>query len=182
MTMTTRGLVPSLALLLLAAPAAAQQAPAAPPPLLSVVPRPPAPLPPTVAGPANPNALPARQADTGPGEVARQAPINGVLTLYGNQRCPTDSEGGEVVVCVRQGAAEQYRIPKALRTFQVTPENEAWASKVVAHDNVADTGIGSCSTVGPGGSTGCFLQQARQQRAEKKDQKAADQRVQDSLP
>jgi len=164
------------------APAPAQDTPAAPPPLLSVAPPRPAAMPPRVAGPANPDSHPARPANSGPGEVARQAPINGVLTLYGNQRCPTDREGAEVVVCVRQGAAEQFRIPKALRTFQVTPENESWASKVVAHDDVANAGIGSCTTVGPGGSTGCFLQQARQQRAEKKENKAADQRVQDSLP
>jgi len=181
MTMKTRGLVPTLAMLLLAAPAVAQQA-SAPPPLLSVTPPKPAVMPPHVAGPANPDVHQARQTDSGPGEVSRNAPINGVLTLYGNQRCPTDSQGSEVVVCVRQGAAEQYRIPKALRTFQVTPENESWASKVVAHDDAGNVGIGSCSTVGPGGSTGCFLQQARQQRAEKKDQKASDQRVQDSLP
>jgi hypothetical protein len=183
MTMKTRGLTPILALLF-AAPVAAQDAPAAPPPLpvLSIAPVKPATMPAGVAGPANPNGRPTPPPSTGPGEVARQAPINGVLTLYGNQRCPTDREGSEVVVCVRQGAAEQYRIPKALRDFQVTPQNEAWASRVVANDNAANAGIGSCTTVGPGGSTGCFLQQARQQRAEKKDNKAADQRVQDSLP
>ena len=159
MKMMIRGFVPALALAF-GAPAMAQQ----------------------VAGPANPDARPVKPANPGRGEVARQAPVNGVLTLFGNQRCPTDREGNEVVVCVRAGAAEQYRIPKALRTFQVTPENESWASKVVAHDNVAAAGVGSCSTVGPGGATGCFLRQARQQRAEKKEQKAADQRVQDSLP
>ncbi|CAN5649618.1 hypothetical protein BH10PSE14_BH10PSE14_01330 [soil metagenome] len=159
MLMTSRGVVPLLALLLLGAPAMAQQ----------------------VAGPANPDARPKKPADSG-GEVSRQAPINGVLTLFGNQRCPTDSTGAEVVVCVRQGAAEQYRIPKALRNFQVTPENEAWASRVTVNDGAASSGIGSCTTVGPGGSTGCFRQQARQQRAEKKERKADDQRVEDSLP
>jgi hypothetical protein len=186
MTKMIRGLLPALTALLLAAPVAAQQPPAAAPPsrppiLSTAVPKP-VPMAPGVAGPANPDARQARPANSGPGEVSHNAPINGVLTLYGNQRCPTDSEGSEVVVCVRQGAAEQYRIPKALRNFQVTPENESWASKVVAHDDVANAGIGSCTTVGPGGSTGCFLQQARQQRAEKKDNQAAEQRVQDSLP
>lgn len=183
MTMTIRALLPTLTLLL-AAPVAAQEAPApAPrPPVLSTAAPKPVVMPPGVAGPANPDARLPRTTSSGAGEVSHNAPINGVLTLYGNQRCPTDREGGEVVVCVRQGAAEQYRIPKALRNFQVTPENESWASKVVAHDDVANAGIGSCTTVGPGGSTGCFLQQARQQRAEKKDNKAAEQRVQDSLP
>jgi len=185
MMKTIWGLLPALTLLF-AAPVAAQETPAAPPPaplpVLSVAPVKPVTMPSGVSGPANPDARQARTASTGPGEVSHNAPVNGVLTLYGNQRCPTDREGGEVVVCVRQGAAEQYRIPKGLRDFQVTPENESWASKVVAHDDVANAGIGSCTTVGPGGSTGCFLQQARQQRAEKKDNKAADQRVQDSLP
>lgn len=184
MTMTIRAMAPLLTLLI-AAPVAAQEAvppPAPRPPVLSVAPVKPATMPAGVAGPANPDARLSRQADSGPGEVSHNAPVNGVLTLYGNQRCPTDREGGEVVVCVRQGAAEQYRIPKALRDFQVTPQNEAWASRVVANDDAANVGIGSCTTVGPGGSTGCFLRQARQQRAEKKENQTAERQVQESLP
>lgn len=97
------------------------------------------------------------------------------LVIYGSQKCPTDTDGNEVVVCVRRPASEQFRIPKELREFKVTPENESWASKVVANDPVGSTGIGSCSNVGAGGGTGCFLQQSQINRATNKERNA-DQR------
>jgi hypothetical protein len=137
---------PLLLALALAAPAAAQQ----------------------VAGPGIAHAAPQPK-----GEVARGAPINGVLVLYGNQRCPTDNDGNEVVVCERRSAAEQFRVPKELREFQITPENQSWAAKaqgtLAAGDGV--NSIGDCSVVGPGGQTGCFGQQARANRAENAERK-----------
>lgn len=119
----------------------------------------------TVSGPATPPAKPAASA---PGAVSRNAPINGVLTLFGNERCPTNANGDEIVVCVRRSAQEQYRVPKELREFVVTPENESWAAKA---QGTIDTGvgvnsIGSCSAVGAGGATGCFGQRVRDARAE----------------
>ncbi|MFW2852870.1 hypothetical protein ACM61V_13225 [Sphingomonas sp. TX0543] len=101
-------------------------------------------------------------------EVSRNAPINGVLTLYGNERCPTNKEGAEVVVCVRRSAEEQFRIPKELRNFEVTPENASWAVREKGNADVGAAGIGSCSAVGVGGATGCFVQSARQAKAESK--------------
>jgi hypothetical protein len=101
--------------------------------------------------------------DSGPGEVPKRAPINGVLVLYGNERCPTDSNGAEIVICERRSAQEQYRMPKELREFQVTPENESWAAKAqgVIDEGVGASSVGSCSTVGPAGATGCANQQFR---------------------
>ena len=146
-----KGLV--LAAMALAAPAVAQQA----------------------AGPTLDRAKPAQPA----GDVARGAPINGVLVLYGNQRCPTDREGNEVVVCERRSASEQYRVPKELREFQVTPENQSWARQaqgtLAAGEGV--NGIGSCSVVGAGGQSGCFLQASRANRAENKARKDAASRA-----
>ncbi|MEG3164862.1 hypothetical protein U1701_09670 [Sphingomonas sp. PB2P19] len=126
----------------------------------------------TVAGPAP---APAKPVSTAPGQVSRNAPINGVLTLFGNERCPTNANGEEIVVCVRRSAQEQYRVPKELREFVVTPENESWAAKA---QGVMDTGvgansIGSCSAVGAGGATGCFGQRVRDARAENRA-RAAD--------
>lgn len=112
--------------------------------------------------------------------AAQRAPIPKVV-IYGDQKCPTDANGDEIVVCERRNKSEQFRIPKELREFKVTPENESWASKVVAHDNVAADGIGSCSTVGPGGATGCFLQEAQQARAENKEKKADAESVESAL-
>ncbi len=106
---------------------------------------------------------------SGPGEVSREAPVNGVLTLFGNQRCPTNSDGEEIVVCQRLNAGEQFRVPKELREgLVITPENEAWAAKAQStlDAGVGVNGIGSCSTVGAGGATGCFAQRVRESRRE----------------
>ena len=133
--------------------------------------------PPTLAqtaGPALPGA--ARPTPASDAEVSRNAPVNGVLVLYGNQRCPTNKDGAEVVVCVRRGAEEQFRIPKELREFEVTPENQAWAARTesVLAEGTGVNGIGSCSTTGPGGASGCFLQQARRNRAENRQRQKAE--------
>ena len=115
-----------------------------------------------VQGPALPGA-PRQTVSSGPGEVPKRAPINGVLVLYGNERCPTNTEGDEIVICERRSAQEQYRTPKELREFVVTPENASWAAKVEATTEVGvgANGTGSCSVVGQGGQTGCAAQQFR---------------------
>lgn len=147
----------------------------------------PTPTPAPVSTPARAPALPGAPAapkPEGPAEVSRNAPVNGVLVLFGNERCPTDKNGNEIVVCTHRSAAEQFRIPKEMREFKVTPQNESWAVRAqgLVNDPTVAGGIGSCSTVGPGGSTGCFLQQAQAARAEKKDRKADEKHVEDSLP
>ena len=118
-------------------------------------------------GPAKPGAA-APRAASAPGEVSRSAPINGVLTLFGNERCPTNAQGEEIVICVRRSAQEQYRVPKELRDFVVTPQNESWAAKAqgTLDAGVGVNGIGSCSAVGAGGATGCFNQRVRESRRE----------------
>jgi hypothetical protein len=136
-------------------------------------------IPITTIGPSKPGALEARQPalpgadpkrpDAPATEAPRQATQNGVLVLYGNQRCPVNTDGVEIVVCVHRNAGEQYRVPKDLRELQITPANQSWAAK--AGDTLAAgaSGIGSCTTVGPGGGSGCFAQAARAQRSEKAD-------------
>ena len=129
---------------------------------------------------ATPGAQPRTAAST-PGAVPKRAPVDGVLVLYGNERCPTNSDGDEIVICERRSAQEQYRVPKELREFQVTPENASWAAKAqatLATGNGVDT-IGSCSTSGAGGQTGCFAQQAAQARAERR---AMDKAAHPDLP
>jgi hypothetical protein len=120
---------------------------------------------------------PAAPKPQGPGEVSRNAPVNGVLVLFGNQQCPTDAQGNEVVVCTRRGAEEQYRIPKEMRDFKVTPQNEAWAQRLQPVMAAGDTGVNSCSTVGPGGQTGCFLKQAQADRQENRERKADEAKI-----
>lgn len=117
------------------------------------------------------------------GVAAAPAVAQGVstppLVIYGKQKCPTDADGNEIVVCVRRAPGEQFRIPKELRELKVTPENESWAAKSAANDRVGATGIGSCSNVGAGGGMGCAAQAGRFYKREKQDAKA-DQRAVDA--
>jgi hypothetical protein len=99
-------------------------------------------------------------------ETSRGAPVNGVLVLYGNERCPTNKNGEEIVVCQRRSAQEQFRIPQEVRTLEITPENETWAAREKGNQEVGNVGIGSCTTVGAGGGTGCFVQNARRSKRE----------------
>lgn len=140
----------SLTLLALASPVAARQA--------------------ALPGAARPKPVEA------PAEVARGAPVNGVLVLYGNQRCPTDNDGNEIIVCERRSAQEQFRVPKELRELVITPENSSWATKAqgTLDAGVGVNGTGSCSAVGAGGTTGCFAQQARAAKRENQARKASE--------
>lgn len=138
----------------------------------------------TLAGPAlaQQAALPgALKTDRplGPGIVSKQAPVNGVLTLYGNERCPTDTDGNEIVVCVRRNAAEQYRVPKELREFQVTPENASWAVKAQGGlaAGVGIDSVNSCSAVGAAGAGGCEVAASRAWKREQQAKKDAEARI-----
>ena len=113
----------------------------------------------------------------GPGEVAKRAPVNGVLGIKAGERRVAETDGDEVVVCERRSASEQYRVPKELRNFQVTPENSAWAVKqkaLLASGGPGANGTGSCSVNGVGGASGCMTSQFAETRAANAERKAAD--------
>ena len=121
-------------------------------------------------------APPPRPHGTGP--VSKNAPINGVLVLYGDERCPTDASGNEIVVCTRRDAAEQFRVPKDLREFKITPRNQAWALRSQGTLDTGASGIGSCSAIGPGGSIGCSNRQFSESKQFNKDRKESEQQGQ----
>ena len=84
------------------------------------------------------------------------------VVVYGNDPCPRGS-GDEIVVCARRPDNERYRIPEELRGEGLR-ESESWAVRAQSLETVGDTGIQSCSTVGPGGFTGCWEEMMRQAR------------------
>ncbi|MBX3565520.1 MAG: hypothetical protein KF730_13200 [Sphingomonas sp.] len=114
-----------------------------------------------------------------PSAQAQNAAQNGVLIIYGDDKCPTNTNGEEIVVCRRLDEAERYRIPKNLREAEGRPQaNESWAVRSQGALDTGRFGTGSCSTVGVGGTTGCFVQQAT---AAKKERQAAK-KAEENLP
>jgi hypothetical protein len=98
---------------------------------------------------------------------AQNAAQNGVLEIYGNDKCPTNDAGEEIVVCRRLDEAERFRIPKNLRDASGRPQaNESWAVRSQDALEAGRQGTGSCTTVGASGSTGCFVRQATAAKAE----------------
>lgn len=110
-------------------------------------------------------AAPASAQDVAPSRPGSEPRIN-QLIVYGDDPCPTSTEE-DIVVCARKPEADRYRIPENLRGDPNDPKNESWVNRATELQYVGRTGIGSCSTVGPGGSIGCFEQLVRQARAER---------------
>ncbi len=103
--------------------------------------------------------------------------VDGALVIYGNDKCPTNRDGQEIVVCARRPEGERYRIPKELRPGGKFAESEAWTKRSATTLNTGRTGIGSCSAVGPGGFLGCSTENYGAWKQEKKADKAAEQVV-----
>jgi len=92
------------------------------------------------------------------------------LVVYGKDPCPRAQSGDEIVVCARRPETERYRIPKELRdsATEDDPESASWAARAEALEYVGRTGIQSCSTVGPGGVSGCWNEMVRAWRRDRR--------------
>lgn len=102
------------------------------------------------------------------------------VTVTGDKPCPK-STGGEIVVCSRTDAGEQYRIPPKFRELPHPAANNSWVNRVAVMDQVGREAGGlpdTCSVVGSGGQTGCSQQAIQQWRAEQR----AKQRAEESIP
>ncbi|MGZ8997568.1 MAG: hypothetical protein ACXW2T_01805 [Allosphingosinicella sp.] len=88
------------------------------------------------------------------------------LIIYGSDACPPSTDD-EIIVCARKPEGDRFRIPENLRSDPNDPRSESWASRAIELSYVGRTGTESCSTVGPGGFTGCFNQIAREARADR---------------
>jgi hypothetical protein len=91
------------------------------------------------------------------------------IVVYGKDRCPRAS-GNDITICARRGENERYRIPEALRDEATSPdpENTSWAARAETLEYVGRTGTQSCSTVGPGGFTGCWAELIRAARGDRR--------------
>jgi hypothetical protein len=88
------------------------------------------------------------------------------LIIYGDDPCPASSDE-EIIVCARKPEGDRYRIPENLRQDPNEPVNRSWTDRAIELSYVGRSGTQSCSTVGPGGWTGCFDQLAGAWRAER---------------
>lgn len=100
---------------------------------------------------------------------AQDAPVNGVVTIFGDDPCPAD------VICVRAPETDRYRIPAEIRAqAPIAPRNESWAVRQETALTVGQTGTNSCSTVGASGSTGCFVKEATAAMADARARRRAE--------
>ena len=92
------------------------------------------------------------------------------IVIYGSDPCPRAQGADEVVVCARRPETERYRIPKELRdsVAEDDPESTSWAARAESLEYVGRTGIQSCSTVGPGGVSGCWNEMVRAWRRDRR--------------
>jgi hypothetical protein len=88
------------------------------------------------------------------------------LIVYGDDPCP-ESTDEQINVCARVDDKERFRIPTNLRDNPNDPVNQAWGARAVELQYVGRSGIGSCSPTGPGGMIGCYNDLVRRARAER---------------
>lgn len=103
-----------------------------------------------------------------PAPAAAQNSVAEII-VYGTDPCPRSTDD-QVVVCARRPEAERYRIPERYRPSGPPQVSQSWAAKSKVLETVGDSGINSCSPVGPGGYTGCLTQVIRQAREQRKQQ------------
>lgn len=97
--------------------------------------------------------------------LAAPAPVmaqDRVLTIFGDDKCPSDT------ICVVAPESERYRIPKGFREPLNSPNAKSWSVRSQATLAEGKTGTGSCSAVGSGGWTGCWAEYMRQMREDAK--------------
>lgn len=87
------------------------------------------------------------------------------VTVFGNDPCPRDSNGA-IVVCRHRPEAERYRLPQTQRSDGPRQVTQSWANKSRDLLATGNTGTMSCSAVGPGGHTGCLIQEINQAKRE----------------
>ena len=96
------------------------------------------------------------------------------VTVYGNDPCPRDTSGA-IIVCRHRPETERYRLPKNQQLQGPRQSRQSWANRAQELQTVGNTGTMSCSAVGPGGHTGCLIQEIN--RAKREAQEATQQQT-----
>jgi hypothetical protein len=91
------------------------------------------------------------------------------VVVYGSDPCPRET-GSQVVVCVHRPENERYRLPKNQQLQGTRQQRQSWANKAQSVMTAGAAGINSCSAVGPGGHTGCLIQQIQQEKQDAREQ------------
>jgi hypothetical protein len=102
-----------------------------------------------------------------PAPAAAQPQNVAEIIVYGTDPCPRSTDD-KIVVCTHRPEAERYRIPPKIRPSGTPQQVEAWAVRSKNLKDAGKTGIGSCSSVGPGGYTGCLVQEIQEAKGERK--------------
>lgn len=100
--------------------------------------------------------------------AAAQSGNQAEVVVFGTDPCPRSSDS-EIVVCKRYPESERFRLAPQLRPSGPRQVRETWAKRAEDLKTVGDTGIGSCSAVGPGGQTGCLVQEINRAMKEQKE-------------
>jgi hypothetical protein len=105
-----------------------------------------------------------------PAPAAAQAQPNvAEIIVYGSDPCPRSTDD-QVVVCARRPEAERYRIPPNMRQSGTPQQMQSWAVRSKNLETAGNTGINSCSPVGPAGYTGCLEKLIKEARGQRKQQ------------
>lgn len=99
-----------------------------------------------------------------PASADAQTANDRVLTVFGSDPCPKDT------ICVRAPEAERFRIPKEFRNIgPIAPGNQSWAARASRLDSVERAGPSACTAQGPDNWSGCWIQQMRAARADRRN-------------
>ncbi|HEX3677935.1 MAG TPA: hypothetical protein VHU79_11165 [Sphingomicrobium sp.] len=101
--------------------------------------------------------------------LAQAQPNIAEIIVYGNDPCPR-STNNEIYVCNRRPEAERYRIPPNMRQSGTPQQMQSWAVRSKSLETTGETGLNSCSAVGPAGYTGCLERLIQESRGERKQQ------------
>ena len=101
--------------------------------------------------------------------AAQAQPNIAEIIVYGNDPCPRSTDD-QVVVCARRPESERYRIPPNMRQSGTPQQMQSWAVRSKSLETAGNTGINSCSPVGPAGYTGCLEKLIKEARGERKQQ------------